>query len=313
MSTPPHEKPTAGPAAGTAPRPARSGGRATLAFPASPPVRLDGDGRIDADLPCPRCGYLLRGRKPGTACPECGREIDVEAQADPLAAGPPAFRGAVLGGARRLSVGMALLPLGVYPGLAVATAGVWSLTTKPPGPPEPWLQRNGRLFARWFTALGLPAMVAAVAWSAWTLASRRGVGGSWTLQDTALCGTHALFFIGLMFAWRHLYDLAARADAPAAALSLRKLWRGYFRALVAVAAIGLAVNAADRLDLLFRIGPRWRGLVAPATALLLLALAVGLWAWTFARARAFRAALEAALAAPRTAGPRGLQPPRSAG
>ena len=271
----------------------------TLAFPASPPVRLDAEGRIRADLPCPRCGYLLRGRRPGEACPECGRVVEVRDRGVGLGEQETGYRGSVLGGARRLALGMALLPLGVYPGLAVAASGVWGLTARPPRGPgggaEPWLQRNGRLFARWFTALGLPAMVAAVAWGAWTLVTRRGVGGSWTLQDSAFCGTHALFFIGLMFAWRHLFDLAARADAPAAALALKKLWRGYFWALLAVAAVGLAVNVVDRSGLLYRVGPLWRRLAPAAAGGALALIAVGLWAWTLSRVRAFRRAIEAEL------------------
>ena len=269
----------------------------TLAFPDSPPVRLDAEGRIQADLPCPRCGYLLRGRRPGEACPECGRTIEVQARGAGLAEEEEGFRGSVLGGARRLSLGMGLLPLGIYPGLAVAASGVWGLTVRPPGPPEPWLQRNGRLFARWFTALGLPAMVAAVGWSVWTLFTRRGVGGSWTLQDTALCGTHALFFIGLMFGWRHLFDLAARADAPAAALALKKLWRGYFWALLAVAAVAVAVNAVEEFDLLYRVGPRWRRLAPALAGGTLVLIGVGLWWWTLGRVRGFRAAMEAELGA----------------
>ncbi len=266
-----------------------------MAFPASPPVRVDAEGRIEADLPCPRCGYLLRGRRPGEACPECGRAIEVAARGASLAEEAEGFRRSVLGGARRLAWGMVLLPLGVYPGLAVAAAGVWGLTTRPPGPAEPWLTRNGRLFARWFTALGVPAMLAAAGWSAWTLVTRRGVGGSWTLQDATLCGTHALFFIGLMFGWRHLFDLAARADAPAAALSLKKLWRGYFWALLAVAALAMAVNVVEEFDLLYRVGPRWRRLAAPLAAATLLAIGVGLWLWTLRRVRAFRWALEKVL------------------
>ena len=238
-------------------------------------MRLDAEGRVDADLPCPRCGYLLRGRRPGEACPECGRAIDVVDRGAGLGEEAEAFRGPVLGGARKLALGMALLPLGIYPGLAVATAGVWGLTTRPPGPAEPWLQRNGRLFARWFTLVGLPLMVAAVVWSAWTAWSRRGVGGSWTLQDATLCGTHALFFIGLMFGWRHLFDLAARADAPAAALALRKLWRGYFWAILAVAAVAIAVNVVEQFDLLYRVAPRWRRLAAPLAAGSLLLVGVG--------------------------------------
>ena len=284
----------------------------TLAFPDSPPVRLDAEGRVDADLPCPRCGYLLRGRRPGEACPECGRTIDVEARGAGLDEEAEAYRRPVLRGARRLALGMALLPLGVYPGLAVATAGVWGLTSRPPGPPEPWVKRNGRLFARWFTALGLPAMVAAVGWAGWSFL-RRGFGGEWTLQDAVLCGTHALFFIGLMFGWRHLFDLAARADAPAAALALKRLWRGYFWALLAVAAIAMAVNVVEEFDLLYRVGPRWRNLAAPLAAGTLLVLGLAVWWWTLARTRAFRRALEVKLTNPRTAGENGSATPRSAG
>lgn len=286
----------------TDPPRARSAPR-TLAFPDSPPVRIDAEGRVDADLPCPGCGYLLRGRVPGEGCPECGREIRVLARGVALAEEAQGFRASVRAGAGRLAWGVAILPLGIYPGLALMAAGVWGLTARPPGPPEPWLTRNGRWFARWFTAIGVPAMVASVLWAGWTLIERRGVGGSWTLQDAMLCGTHALFFIGLMFGWRHLFDLAARADAPAAALALKRLWRGYFVALLAVAAVGVMVNVASELELVQHVGRRWRTLAMVSPWILLAALGIGLGAWTFARVKGFRRSIDAALAAPAIVSP----------
>src|SRR5687767_7233539 len=35
----------------------------------------DDDDAIDTDLPCVRCGYLLRGLKAGGSCPECDTAI----------------------------------------------------------------------------------------------------------------------------------------------------------------------------------------------------------------------------------------------
>src|SRR5688572_29680452 len=40
-------------------------------------VTLQPDPTVDADVPCGRCGYNLRGLKAGGACPECGLPVAV--------------------------------------------------------------------------------------------------------------------------------------------------------------------------------------------------------------------------------------------
>ncbi len=224
----------------------------SLAFPEVLPARTDERGAIAVDFPCGGCGYNLRAQALGAACPECGRTIDAAAQDAPLERADADYVARVRRGARRLWWGVALtMPL-VYPGLFVVAAGVWLLTGKEPGAAERWSVRNGRLLARWLVVLGTPAALASALWMAWQLVEGRGLGGSdqtWRMIDTVLTGTHAAVFMGCMFAWRHVFDLAARADGAESARTLRRLWRRYFHVLLFIGGTALAVNAYDALGL----------------------------------------------------------------
>ena len=46
--------------------------------------RMARRGKIDRDLPCPRCGYNLRGLNYGRNCPECGAATEPERALDDL-------------------------------------------------------------------------------------------------------------------------------------------------------------------------------------------------------------------------------------
>ncbi len=247
----------------------------SLAFPEVLPARLDEAGRIAVDFDCVACGYNLRAQRPGEACPECGRAISAEAQAQRWEDADSGYRQRAAEGTRWLSWGVAAaMPL-VYPGLVVMAAAVWRLTGREPGAKERWAQRNGRLLARWLVVLGVPAAIGSVVWAAVKFNAANGLGGEWRLTDTLLTGTHTAVFLGLMFAWRHVFDLAARADGVEAARTLRRLWRRYFYVLLFVAGVGLAVNAYDSLD-----GDRWLpgGLwLAPAVLALVAAVMTALW------------------------------------
>lgn len=247
----------------------------SMAFPETAPARLGADGLIAVDFGCPGCGYNLRAQRLGGSCPECGRTIDAQRSDNTLAHCEAGYLRKIQRGAALLAVGVLLAwPLG-YPGLVVATLGIWQLTTPEPGRRERRSERMARNLARWFTAVGTPASLAAMGLTLWNLKQNRGFAGNWTLIDALLVGTHVTTLVGIMFAWRHLYDLAARADAPDAAVTLRRLWRRYFHALLFVGLVALAVNGYEATHLRRYIpSEAWLG---PAVALGVAAVFTGLW------------------------------------
>ena len=255
----------------------------SLAFPDLPPTTLDADGRIEADLPCPRCGYSLRHQAAGGACPECGLVIAgvvapeaLEPEAE--SAAHAAWRRRVESAPKALSTGLALVPLGVYPGLLVLAWGVWRMTGREPGRRESRSQKVTRWVARWGTALGAPGCVAAVAYAAWMLMQRRGLGGDgWGLVDAGVAAPHVTLGVSLMFAWRHLHDLAARAQRPDASLGLRKLWRRYFNGLLVLTVLAVGFVA---LELGMR-GQRVYLQVSSAAAALSAAVACAVLMWLY--------------------------------
>jgi len=54
-------------------------------------MRLDGEGRLDVDLPCAHCEYNLRGTRERDHCPECGLNVHRSIYAAELAAARPPF------------------------------------------------------------------------------------------------------------------------------------------------------------------------------------------------------------------------------
>ena len=223
----------------------------SLAFPETPPAALDAEGRVVGELPCGRCGYLLRGQLGAGDCPECGAAIGVTespAALRPADESPAhaAWRARVERAPKLLGRGLMLLPLGFLPGLIALVLGVWAATGREPDVHEGRSRRITRLFARWFVVVAAPACFVALVWGAWMTLRRRGFGGDgWRMLDFAVSASFCTLAIGLMFAWRHLHDLAARAGHPDHATHLRRLWRKFFRAILIVAAAAAAVVVAD--------------------------------------------------------------------
>jgi hypothetical protein len=253
------------------------------AFPSMPPVRLDEQGRIDVDVSCAQCGYNLRMRHVGESCPECGKVIEATVNDAELSLADAGWRQRVRSAARQLWLSVAIaFPL-IYPGLALAMVAVWRLTEKEPGRAERrsvWVQR---ILARGLTTLGIAASIATASWG--LLRFREvGIGGGegWRTFDMLFSGSHATAVIGLMWVWRYLYNLAARADAPEAAQAIRQLWKRYFFGLIGLGVIAVLVNAFEMLDINRIVPPivqNWQ-LLPVGMFGLLAALLVWEWGWT---------------------------------
>ena len=250
------------------------------AFPATIPVRLDADGRIDTDIECPRCGYNLRTRLPREGCPECGVPIDVidRADADRLDHADPWWRGRIRRGGKLLHYGAwAAMPL-VLPGLILATAGLWLLTTREPGKAEGWAARGTRLSARWASVGSLLAAVALgvsliIVQQEWTVMGMMQRDEKWL--DILFAAVGASMAVALLEAWRVLFKLTARADGPAVAQACRRTWKRYLLGIAVLIGLAIAVNVGDRLDLRF-VSERF---VTFAAASFLLTFGTLAWMW----------------------------------
>ncbi len=223
------------------------------AFPATLPVRLDPQGRIDVDVACPACGYNLRMQKIERTCPECGQAIDVmqREDADRLDRADPRWAAGVQRGVGLLHAGTWMIPLGVLPGLLVAVAGVWCLTRREPGRPEGWAARGTRLSARWAplaaAACGIGfVVVLALGGESWSVSSLMRRDATW--PDILLCTAGASLAVGLLEAWRVLFKIAARADGPDAARACRDTWKRYLVAVGIIVGGAMLVRASALLD-----------------------------------------------------------------
>lgn len=264
------------------------------AFPATLPVRLDDQGRIDVDVSCPACSYNLRMQRIEKACPECGQAIDVvqRQDIDRLDAADPQWAAGVRRGVGLLHVGTWLAPLGVLPGLLVAVAGVWCLTRREPHRPEGWAARGTRLSARWAplaaAACGVAfVVVLALGGEKWTVSSLMRRDATW--MDVLLCAAAASLAVGLLEAWRVLFKIAARADGPDAARACRETWKRYLIAVGIVVAIAAATRVTELAD--WRPVSRYSfAMGGVALAVLVLVLA---WTWwsTLGLTRRLRAAV----------------------
>ncbi|MEZ6235222.1 MAG: hypothetical protein R3B68_13620 [Phycisphaerales bacterium] len=89
----------------------------------------DEPARVEAELPCRRCGYSLRGLERDGVCPECGAPVHVSLMGDYLAAADPDHVSRLLRGATfvEVSVYLGVLTWCVASPIAIAVmAPVWS-------------------------------------------------------------------------------------------------------------------------------------------------------------------------------------------
>jgi hypothetical protein len=232
------------------------------------------------DVPCVACGYNLRGLPLEHDCPECGQPIAAWVRADRFTQMDAAWLVRLRRGAKLLQLGViAALPL-VVPGLIVAAAGLWPLTSAPPKPMggETAGDRATRLAARWCFGLGAIVLVVLAAGVAWNLAgSVRVVFGDWWLFDAIGIAAGALIVLGLASAWRHLSQLARRLPDGDLARGFARLRRDWFIAAgiyIAIALITNLVNAFRASAWVYQFGEATPALLAGTPLVLTL-----LWLW----------------------------------
>lgn len=175
-------------------------------------------------------------------CPECGLPVKVTLRQDRLSDAPASWRRRLVWGNRLLWAGMVLaFPL-VYPGLLVATVGLWLLTSAESGRREPvgdWRHRMGARLLLLLAWLGMAALVVAIA-----VRGRHAPPGSlmniWQLYDGAFIGIHAAFVLGLIGCWDYLRILGQRADDPALVRACRRARWHWIIGIAGFAALGLA-------------------------------------------------------------------------
>lgn len=151
----------------------------TAVAPALPPpeVALDDEGNLADELPCRRCGYVLRGLPLEGRCPECGTAVGWSVHGDLLRFSDPGWADHLAGGALWLIVaslgaivaGILGSLLGARPNGDVAPAvlslivscisvvGHWRVTMADPGQPEH--AANLRLWTRILAVVGASAPI----------------------------------------------------------------------------------------------------------------------------------------------------------
>jgi uncharacterized membrane protein len=199
-------------------------------------------GPIDHDLPCPRCGYNLRGLNYGRNCPECGSPIELTHTAsDALLSGDEAQRAQW-----KTGLGLGVISLSVIlaarllcfvastaltgPELArayliAAAAGwtgwalaAWLLT--PPALDDTWPKlRRMRLAGRWLALLWLPAYACLIVWLALPGAGRGHALFLLSVAGRAAAGVGMLLLVYLLLRIAE----AAELEGPVRRLNLA-LW-----------------------------------------------------------------------------------------
>lgn len=237
------------------------------------PLRLDGRGRLDEDIPCRSCDYNLRGLLESDECPECATPVTRSTRPDLLRFSDPSWL-------NRLSRGMLLVVIGLLAGTVVAmilgglagglravgfaggtilglsatigmafslvtVAGVWLATTPEPGRPEPDGRLTIRSAARWCAMVQLaygPLEMAGLGPGG----SATGAGG---FTMTTLFGVimiigsvlQVIAVLGQVAALVYLRRLAERLPAMKLARSTKIVTWGHFWSQMAAVVIGSVI------------------------------------------------------------------------
>ena len=233
---------------------------------------------IERDAPCYGCGYNLRSLAYDASCPECGKVIADWVRADRIAEIDPVWLGRLRRGALFLQVGViAALPL-IYPGLVIATIGLWMITARQAGQSETPADRAARLGARWCLGLGLLTSTIGFVGIFWNFGGQyQRLFGNWFAYDAAMIAAAALGVLGLASAWLYLSQFARRLPDGFLSRRCATLRRDWFIAAGIFIAISMVTNLVNALGLNHSLYPF--GLVAPA-ALALVPLTLTLvWLW----------------------------------
>jgi len=183
----------------------------SLIAPPMAKAALDDGGRVASDLPCINCGYNLRAMRPRDGCPECGASVKASMRDDLLSDAPQRWRRRVRLGLTLAVTGVAASPVLLYLGVAVATVGLWLVTSSEPGRDEPrddWVMRTA---ARGLTLAGGALLLVLFGVAVWKLATSL-FRGRWEAIDGLILFGHAVYIVGLMATWRYLATLAQRAN-----------------------------------------------------------------------------------------------------
>lgn len=246
--------------------------------------------RHQRDVNCAACGYNLRGLPVDANCPECGQTPEPQLREDWLDLTDPNWRRKLNRGAALLHFGViAALPL-IYPGVAIAFAGLWLLTAAEPSHQEASKDRKARQLARVFimlTGAGLVSLTILF------FLSRQPLLGRWTLFDTLFIAVHAVLAIGLLATWDYLQILAQRLPDPHLARHCGSIRMDWTLAITGIFFVGLASTAFDMLGLALLVS----GNMTPILAALAMLCVLGILCWLWVRTLGFAAHFRRRLAA----------------
>lgn len=232
--------------------------------------------RISRDLPCARCGYLLRGLPTSGACPECGESIATSLKGNLLRFADPHWLRTISRGAAWLHWGIRIFLIAFL--LYLITLGVNGIAHAYLGEDAPLTRASETIWHIMSTVWVLtPAIIGIGVWM-FTAPEPRSDGeieshmtrllaalivpafGLWYFVVIARAGfmlsavaelplVQCLFLIAIAHVWtlrRHLADLNRRIEKPRKTLTRPTAWRTLIIPLLFM--------------LLFWIGPiRWQG------------------------------------------------------